>query len=44
MCTMREFEDRVHKGFASGQMFSLVHFHASRHCGNGHSIEEGTES
>jgi hypothetical protein len=44
MCTMREFEGRVHKEVATRQVLGTVQPYASRHRGHGHSIEEGAES
>jgi len=41
MCTIREFEERVHKEFATGQ---ILGFDANTHRGHGHSIEEGAQS
>jgi TPP-dependent pyruvate/acetoin dehydrogenase alpha subunit len=44
MCTIREFEERVHKEFTIGQSLGFVHRCASTHCGHGHSIKEGAKS
>jgi len=44
MCTIREFEERMHKEFTTGQIFGLVHRCASTHRGRGHSIKEGAKS
>ena len=44
MCTIREFEDRVHKEFPTGQILGFVRPYAGMHRGHGHSIEEGAES
>jgi TPP-dependent pyruvate/acetoin dehydrogenase alpha subunit len=44
MCTIREFEERVHKEFATGQIFSIVHRCASTHRGHGQSIKEEAQS
>ena len=44
MCTIQEFEERVHKEFATEQILDFVHPHASMYRGHGHSIEEGAES
>ena len=44
MCTIREFEERVHKEFATEPILGFVHPNASTYRGHGHSIKEGAES
>jgi TPP-dependent pyruvate/acetoin dehydrogenase alpha subunit len=44
MCTIREFGERMHKEFTTGQILGFVHPDASTHRGHGHSIEEGAQS
>lgn len=44
MCTIREFGERVHKEFTTGQIRGFVRPYASTHRGHNHSIEEGAES
>ena len=44
MRAIREFEERAHVKFATGQILGLVHPCASGHWGHGHSIGEGAES
>jgi len=43
MCTIRKFDERVHKEFARGQIFGFVHRYAT-HRDHGQSIEEETQS
>ena len=44
MCTIREFGERMHKEFTTGQILGFVHPYASTHRGHGHSIGKGAES
>jgi hypothetical protein len=44
MRTIRKFEERVHKEFATGQILGFMHPYVSMHRGHGHSIEEGAQS
>jgi len=44
MCTIREFEERVHNEFATGQIFGFVHPYTSTHRGHGQSIDRGGTS
>ena len=44
MCTTREFADRMHKEFTSGQVLGFVDRYASTHRAHGHSIGKGAES
>ena len=44
MCTIREFAERMHKEFTTGQILGFVHHYTSTHRGHGQSIEKGAES
>lgn len=44
MCTIREFAERVHKKFTTGQIRGFMRPNAGRHRGHGHSIDEGEGS
>jgi pyruvate dehydrogenase E1 component alpha subunit len=44
MCTIREFGERMHKEFTTGQILGFVDRYASTHRGHGRSIEEGARS
>ena len=44
MWTIREFAERMHKEFTTGQIRGFVHPYASTHRGHNHLIEEGAES
>ena len=44
MCAIREFADRVHKEFTTGQIPGFLRAYASTHGGHDHSIEEGGKS
>ena len=43
MCTILEFEERVHTEFATGQILGFVHGQASTNRGYGLSLQKGTE-
>jgi hypothetical protein len=43
MCGILEFEERVHMGFAAGQIPRFVRAHTSTNRGHGLSLEKGTE-
>jgi hypothetical protein len=43
MCTIREFAERMHKEFTTGQILGFVHHYTSTDRGHVQSIEKGAE-
>lgn len=44
MCTIREFGERMHEEFTTGQILGFVLRYASTDGGHGHSIGKGAKS